>query len=145
MAHYVQYHNADRMGYPCHQLSGDEFWIVTRKFVSESLLGNQIWLIGGEGQPRDYSLCEVFVVAGIDLSDNPDFRFRIWGDNGIRFRPTIDMTHLTWFSGLKKALGNFRYGLTEIDIQYADYLVQIAQRDSEKYREAQESGWLIRK
>ena len=142
MAHFVQYHNTDKMGYPCYSLSGNEFWVSTRKFVSDSLFGNHIWLIGGEGKPRSYSLCETFMVTGVDISENPDFRFRIWGDKGVRIRPAINITHYHWFRELQGDLGNFRFGLTAISETYADLLDQIAMNESEKYKEARESGWL---
>ncbi|HWE62422.1 MAG TPA: hypothetical protein VHB98_11980, partial [Chloroflexota bacterium] len=60
--HFVQYHNPDKMGH-AHELS-DDLCILTNKPYSllTTLPGNLVWLIGGEGRPRTYSLCYVFVV-----------------------------------------------------------------------------------
>jgi hypothetical protein len=93
MRHYVTYHNTDVMGYPCDQSSTRPFSIVTDKSVS-NLLGNKLWLISGEGKPRKYFLCSVFVVDGVGEDVATGYKHYAAGENGAALRPPIQLALL---------------------------------------------------
>lgn len=112
--HFVQYHNPDKPGHS-HKLS-DEFRILTGKpyGMLRTLPGNIVWLIGGEGRPRTYSLCSVFVVDEIGESDEPAFRWYARGTNGRLFRPPLRIDHDPWFGPFLHRNANFSLGLREL-------------------------------
>src|SRR5579871_3592014 len=111
MRHFVQYHNPEKMGHPC-GLS-DDYSIFTNKPFSllATLPGNLVWLIGGEGRPRQYSLCYVFLVDEIGESDEPAFRWYARGERGRQFRPPLRLDHDPWFRSFLWRHANFSLGL----------------------------------
>ena len=140
MRHFLQYHNPDRMGYSCQELDGVTFWVVTRKMYILSR-GDLVWLVGGEGKPRRFYLCEVFLSDQIERSKNPDFRFQIMGTKGVRFRPPVELTLLPWFAELKRSVGNFSFGLSEISSKYAALFDQSANQCSDSYQKMRALLW----
>ena len=119
------------MGYLCQDLREGDFFILTRK--AKALENNMIWLIGGEGNPRHYYLCQVFRVDHIQPSTDPAFRYKAIGSKGVRFDPVIEISGLPWFESLKKALGNFAFGLSELSSGSIKQLEKIA-NSSEQYQ-----------
>lgn len=110
MRNYVQYHNTEFMGYPCDDGDSDYFSIVTNKSVS-NLVGNRIWLISGEGRPRNYFLCKVFIVDEVGQDDSGNYANGVIGTS---FKPLIPLNNLSWFKDFMKSQQNFRFGLNEI-------------------------------
>lgn len=113
MRHFVQYHNTELMGYSCDEGDDDLFSIVTNKSTAD-LEGHTVWLISGEGRPRKYALCEVFIVDEVGETDETSaFKFYAEGE-GTAFRPPISLNHLSWFKQFLAAYQNFSLGLREI-------------------------------
>ncbi len=112
MKHYVQYHNAEGMGYSCDKV--DSFSIMTDKVITD-LPGNMLWLISGEGKPKRYSLCASFIVNEV-RANKPlsGFKYFVGGETGTFFRPQIPLNHLSWYKEFMKDYQNFSLGLREI-------------------------------
>src|SRR5258708_7353942 len=131
MDHYVTYHNTDVMGYLCDQTSTTPFSIVTDKSGS-GLIGNNLWLISGEGKPRKYFLCSVFVVDDVGEDVASGYKHYAAGKSGIAFRPPIQLDKNTWFRGFLRSQQNFRFGLSQIkDPSYTTELERLAGVPSE--------------
>jgi hypothetical protein len=113
MRHYIQYHNPAKYGPPGEHTAGEAFWIATRKNPYR-VPGNWVWVVLGEGTPRRYGLFEVFIAEWVESSRDVDFLFNIGGLKGIRFKPAIELNPIPWFQEMKRSLGNFSLGLTEI-------------------------------
>ena len=113
MTHFIQYHNPDIMDqfHP----SKKTFGIVSNKRAGLRE-GDTVWLVAGEGKPRQYFLCETFVVDKIVPRPAGKFRFYMSGSDGKPLYPLkIDKT--SWFRELLKITGNFRFGLQPIKNQ----------------------------
>ncbi len=132
MLHFVQYHNPERYGPPGQPAPGKSFWIATSKPAGR-LPGNFVWLVLGQGQPRDYYLYEVFIAGWVEPYVDADFLYRVAGLEGVRFDPPIEVTFYPWFQHMKRSLGNFSLGLTEVTHTYAQYLVSLARQESQEY------------
>ena len=110
MAHFVQYHNPDVMD-PFRPST--TFGILTNKRGSLRQ-GDTIWLVTGEGRPREYFLCETFVVGRVASKAAGKFKYQVSGSDGKSLYPLkIDKT-TSWFRELLRVTGNFRYGLQPI-------------------------------
>ncbi len=127
MKHYVQYHSIQRMGPPAPDLA-----IHTNKNV-EGLVGHAVWLIVGEGQPRQYALAKVFVVSEAGSAQGGDFRYFARGSEGRCFDPPVALSPLPWFAGFLRSQANFSLGLHAI-VQdgYIEELKRVA--ESQGYR-----------
>lgn len=95
--------------------AGVRFGIVTDKRV-DRLLGDRVWLITGEGTPRRYFLCETFIVDEINRVRGPQ-RNQALGSEGAAYKYPIRIDGYPWFQDLKRAAGNFAYGLQPIKSQ----------------------------
>ena len=92
------------------------FGIVTDK-RGGLLKGDTVWLVTGEGKPREYFLCETFVVARVASQTAGKFTYHVSGSDGKSLYPLkIDKT-ASWFRELLRVTGNFRYGLQPIKNQ----------------------------
>lgn len=89
------------------------FGIVTDK-RAELLEGDVVWLMTGESRPRQYFLCETFVVEKIASQSRGNFRYRISGSDGKSLYPLQVDKASSWFQELLRVTGNFRYGLQRI-------------------------------
>jgi hypothetical protein len=107
MRHFVQYHNPDILEpyYP-----SNEFGIVTNKPV-KNLLGETVWLVSRQGNPSQYILCEAFVVDEIDSGGGDGFKHSVTGVRGWSFRKPVVIDDKRWFEVLRRATGNFAFGL----------------------------------
>jgi len=101
------------MGYPCDEV--EDFSIWTNKSVW-NLPGNILWVISGEGKPRRYYLCGVFIVD--DVGEEEDltagFKFYARGVQGTFFRPQIQIDKYPWFKEFLASQQNFSLGLREV-------------------------------
>lgn len=116
MRHFIQYHNPDKMGH-VHDHASDELSIFTNKpfGLLTGLLGNTIWLIGGEGRPRSYALLSTFIVDEIGESDDAVFRWYASGQEGRRFHPPVPIERGDpWFVSFLHRQANFSLGLREL-------------------------------
>jgi hypothetical protein len=110
MRHLVQYHNCDRRGayWPTR-----DFGIVTDKRV-DSLIGERVWLILGQGKPRKYFRCSTFLVDEVGRRGSRTLRNYARGKNGQDFLAPIPIDKKPWFKDLLKTCGNFGLGLQTI-------------------------------
>ena len=118
MEHFVQYHKPEASGHDSG--SGTPFTIYAKKSVRR-LPGNTVWLIAGEGRPRHYTLCEVFVVDEIGHVDVKGFRYFARGRHGTQLEPPIPLGEEPWFPGFLRHMGSFAWGLTKIPDDYLPY------------------------
>lgn len=132
MKHYLVYHSAEKMGHSFRDgddgESGGEggFGIVTKKNVA-GLPGCVVWLISGEGQPRDYRLEYWFVVAGTErLDDDGEFSTRAFGTAGSTFPRGVSLNGLPWFKAFRESQSNFSLGLQPIPEDYVRHLYAAA-------------------
>ncbi|HMN27565.1 MAG TPA: hypothetical protein PKE45_05360 [Caldilineaceae bacterium] len=110
---YVQYHHTERFFSSCNEVMAGEFLVGTNKRV-KNLLGRRLWVICGEGRPRQYWLCKSYTVDEIRQVDDPDFRLHLWGSDGMRFQPPFLLNPLPWFSLFCRSQSNFSFGLNRI-------------------------------
>ena len=123
--HYVVYHSVEKMGISCEELVEGPFEIVTSKSVA-NLLNQVIWVISGQGTPRQYSLCSVFIVDEIGRLQDGDFTNYARGSTGFSFRPVFVLNEYDWFRLFLRSQSRFTFGLQKIDQQYVQELEQIA-------------------
>lgn len=111
MKHYVSYHNADKMGYTYEEAR--PFSVGTTKSV-DRLLGNRVWSISGEGQPRSYFLRDTWIVEETGLSAQDEFINYAQGSTGFVFDPPVLLNQLPWFRAFLKSQNNFSLGVQPI-------------------------------
>lgn len=124
MRHYMQYHNTERMGYGCAEISTGPIGIVTQKRIPD-VLGDVVWIICGEGKPRRYGLCARFIAQEIHSEDEePETAVR---GEGTLFTPDISLSDEPWFKNFLADYQNFSLGFREIKEQkYIDRLETLA-------------------
>lgn len=141
MKHYVVYHNTEVIGYPIDPADAASFSIVTNKPVSH-LVDDTIWLISGEGRPREYRLCSVFLVDTIEETGDGGYKNSAFGSEGIVFDPQIRLNDFSWFSEFLRSQQIFRFGLNPIkEDEFISELEAI--RDLEWFAKQQEPNALI--
>ena len=64
---------------------------------------------------------------------NSDFFYRVAGREGVRFDPPIEVTPYPWFQQMKRSLGNFSLGLTEVTHTYTQYWCRLARQTSPEF------------
>jgi hypothetical protein len=128
MAHWVQYHTPERMGYGIDEafLDGDEFdgesegyrFSMVSNKAPDDPRGDVIWVVGITAKSDSpVSLGWWFVVADIVAANHPDFEFRYVGDSGGACRqPLPVISGEPWYRQLLGMTHNFRDGLTEVRI-----------------------------
>ena len=107
----MQYHNVDVQG-PV-DISSVPCEIFTAKSV-QALEGDRIWLISGEGRPRVYKLMGSFLAADIQQARSETEKNKVRGTTERWFRLGIRIDTQPWFEELKRATGNFAFGLQRI-------------------------------
>ncbi len=105
--------------------------------------GNFVWVVLGEGTPREYVLFEVFVAEWIKPAEDVDFLYYIGGLRGLRFEPAILLNPIPWFQDMKRSLGSFSLGLTEITNTYARRLSALARANSSAFSEMEASEFHV--
>ena len=125
MEEYVQYHNADRMGYWCEDEGEGDFEVMTNARWAPKMVGKRIWLIGGDGTPRRYYLCYHFIVDWVEEETEGNFKYLLGGTRGKRFAPPILLNEFPWFKAFLRSQQNFRFGLRKIDEEFIDALYKV--------------------
>ena len=128
-SHFVQYHNSEKMGYGCDQIS--DFQIVTRKplqWLQESVLGSVVWLIVGEGRPRRFSVCLMFQADQLGPAPTTGFEYVVRGRHGRRFA-ALRIDEEPWFAEFRASQGNFAFGLSEIAPQFVPHFENLLEDD----------------
>jgi hypothetical protein len=111
MKEYLVYHNPDVMGFEL--TNAREFSIVTNKKVGNDVRGSRIWLITGKGRPREFFLCNCFVVYRIGPGTRYGFKTRLSGKEGKSFG-FMPLNQENWLHDLKRSQGNFAFGFQRI-------------------------------
>jgi hypothetical protein len=111
MSDYVVYHKAEKMGYEA--LDIERLAVYTRK-PTDGKVGNRIWLIAGQGKPRQYYLRATFLIGGVEPSDKPDFKYRVTGTDGQLLDPMPSLSAEPWLSGFVEEQGRFAFGFNRI-------------------------------
>lgn len=119
MRNFVQYHNPDRMG--PYQREEGKYGIVTNKPV-KNRVGDRIWLVTRRNNPREYFLCESFVVDRAGPRDTGPFKNFAEGDNGWAPKHPVRIDCEPWFERLLHLTGNFRYCLQAINESETDVI-----------------------
>ncbi|MBX3011043.1 MAG: hypothetical protein KF832_06025 [Caldilineaceae bacterium] len=126
MDHYVQYRNPALVGGSCMDGIGEPFVIGTNKGLVHRLLGQQIWLICGQGRPRRYFLRNTFWVDDVG-EDGPAaiFRFYAQGERGHWFDPPLPLDGYPWFAEFRRRQSNFSFGLNPIPEGFVPFFTQL--------------------
>ena len=124
MVDYVQYHNPARFAASCAEVAGNAFVVATNKRV-RNLVGQQLWVICGEGKPRQYYLCKQYRIDEVVAGDDEDFRFLVRGVEGVRYQPPCALNHLPWFYAFRRSQSNFSFGLNPIHPDFVAALRQL--------------------
>jgi hypothetical protein len=111
MYDYVVYHKAEKMGYPAIDINN--LAIYTNK-PTDGTVGSRIWLIAGEGNPRQYYLRATFLVGSVDKSDKPEFKSRVTGTDGQLLDPMPLLNKEAWLPSFVKQQGSFAFGFNRI-------------------------------
>jgi hypothetical protein len=126
MNNYIVYHNPDERGFPANE---SDFSILTNKAAPRDVSGSTIWLITGEGRPREFFLALKFVATAVESGEDEGFRTRISGEHGQRFDPMIRIDDQPWFAEFKRRRANFSLGFGEIkDLNVVAGLERLAAR-----------------
>jgi hypothetical protein len=112
MSHYIVYHNPDKMPFPA---SESALTVLTNKTVSQNVCGSTIWLITGEGRPRQFYLVLNFIADVVESGEDEGFRTRVRGEHGHKFDPMVRIDDQAWFGQLKRRQGNFAFGFNSIN------------------------------
>jgi hypothetical protein len=124
----IVYHNPDKMPYPATEVT--EPGILTNKRVSRNAVGDRIWLLTGEGNPRRFFLRAVFTATDVESGEEHGFRTHIFGKKGKFFQPMIELTDEDWFQDLKRSQGNFAFGYQPItDLRFVRGLESVVARE----------------
>ena len=113
MKHFIQYHNAEKMGHSASAMP--EPRMFTDKSVKH-VPSQAVWLISGEEKsPKTFYLAAIFKPnrTTIGMYDHPEFKNAAYGVGHI-FGETIELSGLPWFEKLKVEQQNFRGGLFEV-------------------------------
>jgi hypothetical protein len=119
MKHYMQYHNADKMGYGCAGITVDPLSIITQKPVPD-IRGDVVWIICGEGKPRRYGICARFVVTTIDVE--PGEGTTVSGE-GTLLEREIPLNNEPWLKRFLADYQNFSLGFREV--KEREYIEQL--------------------
>ncbi len=116
MTDYIVYHNPDVMGYPASQVQ--KFEIVTNHVVRNAV-GGRVWLVTGEGRPRNFYLRMYFIVETVGSGEDAGFRTRVsGGSEGQKFEVMPSLDGEEWLDDLKRETGNFSFGFRPIRSQH---------------------------
>jgi hypothetical protein len=131
--HYMQYHNAEKMGYGCAGIEEELLSIETQKSVPD-ITGEVVWILCGEGKPRRYGLCARFVVTDID--SEPGGKTIVSGE-GTLLKREIPLNDEPWFKGFLEDYQNFSLGFREIrERKYIEHFERLLAAGSAGKRKA---------
>ena len=115
MTHWLVYHNPDVMGGPPKIEVPPS--VVTNQRTSAGP-GDTVYLITGVGHPRVYTLVCRFTVARLG-PPRGRWDYQFVGRNPQWFGPKAELNHHKWFDRLRRANGNFAFGMRRITSQEA--------------------------
>ena len=106
--HFIQYHNGVLYGPPSPEL------VAHSDKRIDALQGQVLWVIAGQGRPRQYTLAKVFVVDEVGDLPPGEMRHYARGSVGRFFDPSIALDGHPWFRAFRQQHANFSLGLREI-------------------------------
>jgi len=124
--HWVQYHTPDRMGCGIDECctnegegEGGKFGLVTSKDCGvHDPRGDVAWVVGKkQDEDSPVYLGWWFIVDGVLQSPDPDFLYQYVGKRGASCDPMPVISDEPWYRQLLGMTGNYRFGLTEINIR----------------------------
>jgi HNH endonuclease len=105
MRHYVLYSNeasgADSE-WP-EGFEGFQFGIITKKKISSSVIGSQIWFIRGHGSPTQFQASYSFTADCVEDREDGLPGSRVSGSSGLPFIPPVTLNDLPWFAELRRS------------------------------------------
>lgn len=107
----------------------EEFSVVTKsKRNLNEIVGNRIWLVGGEGKsPKEYYLCYYFIADKFDkLSDDPVFKYEVSGKRGKGFQPIL-LNDFLWFQKFYVKKQTYGQGIQTIPNKLATKFEHLAE------------------
>lgn len=124
MKHYLIFHNPEKMGYPLDSVK--EFTAFTNRELTNNIIGNKLWLITGEGNPKEYFLKMYFIIDDIKSGKEKNFKTKLIGNDGKILEKKIRIDNSPWFEEFRKQMAFF-VGFAEIKHQeYIDELEKLA-------------------
>jgi hypothetical protein len=130
----MQYHSVDKNEWSFRDHDGEEpegdFSVYTWKALGREMVGSTVWLISGEGQPREYRLEQRFTVDGVQEPAAPGEPRSVYGSAGTVFRGGILLNRLQWFRPFRELMANFSLGVQQIPEEYVRRLEETAGRHS---------------
>lgn len=114
MKHYLIFHNPEKMGYSLETVK--DFIAYTNRKVKDESIESKVWLITGEGKPRQYFLKMYFFIKDIKSGMEKNFKTKLIGTAGKRLEFMKRIDNLVWFDEFRKQMANFR-GFAEIKQQ----------------------------
>jgi hypothetical protein len=112
MNEYVVYHNPDVMGSSVLEVATPS--IVTNKPAPADLIGSRVWLLTGEGRPRQFFIRAHFVAARIGSAHGAGYQTRVTGTNARFFAPMVELPRNADVHDFRRRQGNFAFGLQKI-------------------------------
>ena len=127
MTDFVVYHNTDQMGELTD--SGESLSVLTNKSHLD-VLGERIWLIVGEGQPRQYYLGMWLRAEAVEPDATGAFSTEIKGRGRVLGRDERPLLNdEPWFGAFLRRQGNFGFGLNAVgDTAVERELKKLAER-----------------
>ena len=127
MTDFVVYHNTDQMG----ELTDSGEWLsVFTNKSGQAFLGERIWLIVGEGQPRKYYLGMWLQAEAVEPDATGAFSMEIKRHGrvlGKDERPLLNDE--SWFAAFLRRQGSFGFGLNPVgDTAVERELKRLAER-----------------
>lgn len=111
MKNCIIYHNPEKMGYSLNTVT--DFIAFTNRKVNDEDIGSKVWLITGEGKPKEYFLKMYFVIEDIKSGVEKNFKTKLIGSKGKILNSMVRIDNLPWFNEFRKQMANFR-GFAEI-------------------------------
>ena len=103
---------------------------VTAKLGNKDLVGNALWVLKGEGNPRQYFLCGIFIVERLIPTVSPKGRYLLEGKDGIVFETPVRIDGYEWFKPFMKSQSNFSMGVREIrESNFIEQMKSVAQTE----------------
>jgi hypothetical protein len=115
MRHYVAYHKVEEHGeYKPKPGAGYGHYSRFSRKRLEKIINQTLWVVSGtrENQTMVYRLCSVYTPTAVQ--DAGGGEFRVYGKQGVTFRPHVELNDFEWFWDLWDEQRNFSLGMNQI-------------------------------
>ena len=128
--HFVAYHSAEKMGGDYIAEDGPAYFFSSKPLsVLTRAVGGIVWIINGarRGNQTIYTLRGFYSPEQIIDSEDPEFSYELYADDGRALPVPYALNDLPWFPDFLKSQGNFSLGINEIkDPSVCEQLCSIA-------------------